>query len=49
MSMSAVKERKPILTKVMKEDFTEEIELEMGNVGLVRFEQARRAKRSEHK
>lgn len=49
MSMRAVKERKPILTELMKEDFTEEIELEMGNEGLVRFEQARRANRSKHK
>lgn len=38
-------ERRPILTEVMKQDFTEELELEMGNVGLVRFQQARRANR----
>lgn len=42
-------ERKPILTEVMKEDFTEEIELAMGSVGLVRFGQARRANHPEHK
>lgn len=42
-------ERKPILTEVMKENFTEETELEMGSVGLVRFGQARRASHPEHK
>ena len=43
------KKRRPVLTKVMKEDVVEETEFEMDNIKLVRLEQARRANHSKHK